>query len=164
MSDHMNRRDFGKSIALAACWEAIPARLLADQHIQWQRQSSSTGALPVPSTSREQTGVALGRLDKDSPATDFVLSFRVVGPAWSGTGACLIKPGIATSSKKASCPLRREEFASMSTATATRMSSLGPTGKGTNYGGGKTPIPTSILLCPGSATSLKTVAQTNTTI
>ncbi len=81
MSDHMNRRDFGKSIALAACWEAIPARLLADQHIQWQRQSSSTGALPVPSTSREQTGVALGRLDKDSPATDFVLSFRVVGPA-----------------------------------------------------------------------------------
>ena len=43
--------------------------------------SSTRGELPVPSTSREQTGDAIGRFDKDSPATDFVLSFRVTGPA-----------------------------------------------------------------------------------
>jgi sugar phosphate isomerase/epimerase len=77
----LNRREFAKSAALATSWGAIAPRLLADQQIQWQRESSSTGALPVPSTSREQTGVAIGRLDRDSPATDFVLSFRVVGPA-----------------------------------------------------------------------------------
>ena len=36
---------------------------------------------PFPSTSREQTGDTIGRFDRDSPATDFVLSFRVTGPA-----------------------------------------------------------------------------------
>ena len=77
----MNRRDFGKSVALTACWGAMVPKLVAERQIQWQRESSTNGALPVPSTSREQTGVAVGRLDKDSPATDFVLSFRVVGPA-----------------------------------------------------------------------------------
>jgi sugar phosphate isomerase/epimerase len=81
MPDQMNRRDFGKTVALATCWGAIAPKLFAERQMEWQRESSSTGALPVPSTSREQTGVAIGRLDKDSPATDFVLSFRVVGPA-----------------------------------------------------------------------------------
>jgi hypothetical protein len=49
--------------------------------ICWVRLSSSQSELPVPTTSREQTGDVVARLDPDSPATDFVLSFRVVGPA-----------------------------------------------------------------------------------
>src|ERR1700760_2426646 len=55
--------------------------LAAARDIRWERKSSSRGELPVPSTSREQTGDVIGRFDKDSPATDFVLSFRVCGPA-----------------------------------------------------------------------------------
>ena len=47
----------------------------------WTRISSRTGALPAPGTSREQTGVLAARIDPDSPATDFVMSFRVTGPA-----------------------------------------------------------------------------------
>jgi len=49
--------------------------------IKWLHLSSSTGDLPVPGTSNEQTGVVVGRFDRDSPATDFVISFRVVAPA-----------------------------------------------------------------------------------
>jgi sugar phosphate isomerase/epimerase len=84
MNDKLSRRDFGKGAAAAICWGAAGTsapRLFAEQEIRWQRLSSSTGALPVPSTSREQTGDTIARLDKDSPATDFVISFRVVGPA-----------------------------------------------------------------------------------
>jgi sugar phosphate isomerase/epimerase len=51
------------------------------QQIQWQRKSSAAGGLPVPGTSREQTGDVMARLDPDSPATDFVISSRVTGPA-----------------------------------------------------------------------------------
>lgn len=49
--------------------------------IQWVRKSSAQGELPVPGTSREQTGDLAARLDPDSPATDFVISSRVTGPA-----------------------------------------------------------------------------------
>ncbi len=49
--------------------------------IHWERLSSKRGELPSPGTSREQTGILTARLDPDSPATDFVMSFRVVGPA-----------------------------------------------------------------------------------
>ena len=49
--------------------------------IRWQHLSSRDGDLPSPGTSREQTGILTGRFDRDSPATDFVMSFRVVGPA-----------------------------------------------------------------------------------
>jgi sugar phosphate isomerase/epimerase len=84
MNDKLSRRDFGKGAAATICWAAAGTsapRLFAEQEIRWQRLSSCTGALPVPSTSREQTGDTIARLDKDSPATDFVISFRVVGPA-----------------------------------------------------------------------------------
>jgi hypothetical protein len=71
-------------VALAA-FHALggsPMRLsAAERNIQWGRKSSSRGELPVPSTSRERTGDVIGRFDRDSPATDFVLSFRVTGPA-----------------------------------------------------------------------------------
>ena len=65
---------------------AFLLRILAPPHanageIHWVRLSSSEGQLPVPSTSREQTGDVVARLDPDSPATDFVVSLRVVGPA-----------------------------------------------------------------------------------
>jgi sugar phosphate isomerase/epimerase len=43
--------------------------------------SSRTQDLPAPGTSREQTGMLAAHLDPDSPATDFVMSFRVTGPA-----------------------------------------------------------------------------------
>jgi hypothetical protein len=60
----------------------------ADPH--WKHLSSSTGDLPVPGTSTEQTGVVIADLDKDG-TNDFVLSFRQKGPAlvWyrrTGTG------------------------------------------------------------------------------
>jgi sugar phosphate isomerase/epimerase len=62
---------------------AIPFLLLPGQSslVQWTRWSSRSGELPAPGTSREQTGVLAAHLDRDSPATDFVMSFRVVGPA-----------------------------------------------------------------------------------
>ena len=51
------------------------------REIRWKHLTSRDGDLPSPGTSREQTGILTGRFDKDSPATDFVMSFRVVGPA-----------------------------------------------------------------------------------
>ncbi len=51
------------------------------KEIHWEQLSSRNGDLPSPGTSREQTGILTGRFDPDSPATDFVMSFRVVGPA-----------------------------------------------------------------------------------
>jgi hypothetical protein len=61
---------------------ALLAALIGQtQAIHWQRLSSRRGELPAPGTSREQTGVLTAHLDKDSPATDFVMSFRVTGPA-----------------------------------------------------------------------------------
>jgi sugar phosphate isomerase/epimerase len=60
---------------------AFKGRGIPGKEIRWLRKSSVRGELPVPSTSREQTGDVIGRFDKDSPATDFVLSYRVCGPA-----------------------------------------------------------------------------------
>ena len=65
-------------LLLAAVVFLAPARA---QQVRWVRLSSSQSDLPVPGTSREQTGDVVARLDPDSPASDFVLSFRVVGPA-----------------------------------------------------------------------------------
>jgi hypothetical protein len=59
----------------------ILAPALANEgEVSWERLSSARGDLPEPGTSREQTGDMVARLDPDSPATDFVISFRV-GPA-----------------------------------------------------------------------------------
>jgi hypothetical protein len=69
MKDKLSRRDFGKGAAATVCWGAVGTsapRFFAEQEIRWQRMSSSAGALPVPSTSREQTGDTIARLDKDS--------------------------------------------------------------------------------------------------
>ena len=48
--------------------------------LHWQHLSSSTGDLPVPGTSTEQTGALVADLDKDG-TNDFVISFRKVAPA-----------------------------------------------------------------------------------
>jgi VCBS repeat protein len=48
--------------------------------IQWKHLSSSTGDLPVPGPSTEQTGALIADLDKDG-TNDFVLSFRKTAPA-----------------------------------------------------------------------------------
>jgi hypothetical protein len=58
-------------MAVGACGAADP---------QWKHLSSSTGDLPVPGTSTEQTGALVMDLDKDG-TNDFVLSFRKVAPA-----------------------------------------------------------------------------------
>jgi hypothetical protein len=76
-----------KHVSLLRCLILLGAFALmgwgVDQAAQrgWVRVSSRSGELPAPGTSREQTGVLVGRFDLDSPATDFVMSFRVVGPA-----------------------------------------------------------------------------------
>ena len=64
-------------------WAFLSAAVLSSQtkEIHWDHLSSRDGDLPSPGTSREQTGILTGRFDKDSPATDFVMSFRVMGPA-----------------------------------------------------------------------------------
>lgn len=79
----MKRREFIKRSAAVAAVSltGFDARRIPGQEIRWLRKSSIRGELPVPSTSREQTGDVIGRFDKDSPATDFVLSYRVCGPA-----------------------------------------------------------------------------------
>src|SRR5258708_38126219 len=48
--------------------------------LQWKHLSSSTGDLPVPGASTEQTGALVVDLDKDG-TNDFVISFRKVAPA-----------------------------------------------------------------------------------
>ena len=48
--------------------------------LKWKHLSSSTGDLPIPGTSTEQTGALVADLDKDG-TNDFVLSFRKVAPA-----------------------------------------------------------------------------------
>src|SRR5215831_7525022 len=47
---------------------------------KWRHLSSSTGDLPTPGPSTEQTGALVADLDKDG-TNDFVLSFRKVAPA-----------------------------------------------------------------------------------
>ena len=67
--------------AILGCLLAGTLGLGQQGQIQWQRKSSSQGDMPVPGTSREQTGDVAARLDPNSPATDFVISSRVTGPA-----------------------------------------------------------------------------------
>jgi hypothetical protein len=47
---------------------------------QWRRISSSTGELPVPGESHQQTGALIAKVDPKG-GTDFILSFRQVAPA-----------------------------------------------------------------------------------
>jgi sugar phosphate isomerase/epimerase len=65
------------SLILASCC----ASWAQSGDVSWVRKSSAQGDLPVPGTSREQTGDLAVRLDPQSPATDFVISSRVTGPA-----------------------------------------------------------------------------------
>jgi sugar phosphate isomerase/epimerase len=70
-------------ICILTCAVIAPALEFAQQPVpgQWVRKSSSAGELPVPGTSREQTGDLVAKLDPQSPATGFVISARVTGPA-----------------------------------------------------------------------------------
>lgn len=70
----------------AVCLLMLGALLAGTGEPPWRRLSSSKGALPVPGPSTEQTGDLVARLDKASPATHFVISFRVTAPALCGTG------------------------------------------------------------------------------
>jgi hypothetical protein len=58
----------------------LTAMLTAAAEPHWQHLSSSTGDLPVPGPSTEQTGALVADLDKDG-VNDFVLSFRKAAPA-----------------------------------------------------------------------------------
>ena len=64
-------------IALIACPTACGGRAAEPR---WRHLSSSTGDLPVPGTSMEQTGALVADLDRDG-TNDFVISFRKVAPA-----------------------------------------------------------------------------------
>ena len=52
-----------------------------DARIVWTRLTTSDGGIPLPGRSPQQTAALAVRIDKDSPATDFVIGFRVVAPA-----------------------------------------------------------------------------------
>jgi len=64
---------------LSACI-GLSALVCCARDLQWNHLSSSTGDLPVPGTSTEQTGALVADLDKDG-TNDFVVSFRKVPPA-----------------------------------------------------------------------------------
>jgi hypothetical protein len=59
---------------------ALTTLSCAAGELQWNHLSSSSGDLPIPGTSTEQTGALVADLDKDG-TNDFVLSFRKVAPA-----------------------------------------------------------------------------------
>ncbi len=67
--------------AVAIWYFAANSGVPQANQIRWERKSSAQGDLPVPGTSRQQTGDLVARLDPDSPATDFVISARLPGPA-----------------------------------------------------------------------------------
>jgi hypothetical protein len=77
LSTHLGRVRFLAAIA-AFCATASLSSLAAE--IQWQHLTSKNGDLPVPGSSKQQTGSVVADLDKDG-RNDFVLSFRQVGPA-----------------------------------------------------------------------------------
>src|SRR5262249_47327010 len=75
---------FGFAIALLLAVAAYAAEP------RWQHLSSSTGELPIPGPSTEQTGAVVADFAK-AATNDFILSFRKVAPAlvWyrhAGTG------------------------------------------------------------------------------
>jgi hypothetical protein len=70
-----------RNLFLVATLVFIAAALGATAaELKWKHLSSSTGGLPVPGTSTEQTGALIADLDKDG-TNDFVISFRKVAPA-----------------------------------------------------------------------------------
>jgi hypothetical protein len=74
---------------LFACSIALLLAVAADAaEPHWRHLSSSTGDLPVPGPSTEQTGAIVADFDKDG-TNDFILSFRTVAPAlvWYRPGA-----------------------------------------------------------------------------
>jgi hypothetical protein len=69
---------------------------------QWRHLSTTTGNLPLPGTSTEQTGALIGDFDRDGK-NDFIISFRKTGPAlvWyrrtdSGWARHVIEPDYLT--------------------------------------------------------------------
>lgn len=81
---------------------ALASTLSGAAELQWKHLSSSTGDLPVPGPSTEQTGVVVADFNKDG-TNDFVISFRKVAPAlvWyrrTGTGwdRSVIEPAFLT--------------------------------------------------------------------
>jgi hypothetical protein len=67
-----------RRLSLCLIFLATAGSFAAD--LQWKHPSSSTGDLPLPGGSTEQTGALVVDLDKDG-TNDFVLSFRKVAPA-----------------------------------------------------------------------------------
>ena len=57
------------------------ALLCLARDINWQHLTSKNGELPVPGTSTQQTGLLVAKIDRNSAATDFVVSCRQVAPA-----------------------------------------------------------------------------------
>ena len=86
MTDQISRRDFVKgAAALIAAPIILPASALGkDEEFhadpQWQPLSSTTGDLPVPGRSTQQTAAVVADLD-NSGRNGFVLGFRQTGPA-----------------------------------------------------------------------------------
>ncbi len=71
------------SLPLAAVVLTLLFTLLLSAHagdLQWQHLSSSTGDLPVPGTSTQQTGAVVGDFAHDG-TNGFILSFRQRAPA-----------------------------------------------------------------------------------
>jgi hypothetical protein len=68
-----------RGLACVAVLMACGRTALAAE-VEWQRLSSTNGALPAPGESTQQTGSLVADLDRDG-VKDFVLSFRKVGPA-----------------------------------------------------------------------------------
>ena len=59
---------------------SLPDPLSQATDVKWQHATSKNGDLPVPGESTQQTGNLIVDLDKDG-VKDFVISFRVKGPA-----------------------------------------------------------------------------------
>ena len=59
---------------------SLPDPLSQATDVKWQHATSKNGDLPVPGESTQQTGNLIVDLDKDG-VEDFVISFRVKGPA-----------------------------------------------------------------------------------
>src|SRR6266540_328829 len=59
---------------------SLPGPLSQATDVNWQHATSKNGDLPVPGESTQQTGNLIVDLDKDG-VKDFVISFRVKGPA-----------------------------------------------------------------------------------
>lgn len=73
--------DYGKMIrALTLLLSLLATTATAADRITWQRLSTTTGDLPVPGVSTQQTGTIIGDFDRDGIA-DFVITARAAAPA-----------------------------------------------------------------------------------